>query len=290
MKKAKYKLDFHSPFYFDIETDMSVGLSDSSNITFHRSKGMNYCTIVFEIDSLDERNARDEGKKRVEEYLGCMLLTTDASVGDVTYPSKPQLLNPEDFQGMPKTGYFDVRIHTGVTSRLGQQTLDTAATLVARMRALPIEDMKTIHRTLRWLRKASTAHGEDRFIYDWISFDSMLGLLKKSKATQNLIPEFLDRALNTQAANRIVQKHHTTIETLSKANLVGFRGTGYSEKLALDLKKKVSPRAILPKVVLCIYEVRNNMFHKGESTELTTHSDKLLMDIAKECLKSYLSS
>lgn len=290
MKKAKFKLDFEAETYFDIGREMEVALADGLRIVFHKSKGKNHGTIFFEIDQPDESIARNQGQRKVEDFFTYLLVTKAnfENLKPISFPQKPELLNPEDFKGVPKTGYVDRRIVYGIAVNLEQQELVTTSELLAKINKLSQEKQNIISRSLRWFRKASEANGEDRFIFRWISFEALLGLLKKRRATQNLIPEFVDRFLETETARRIFQKHQRTVEDLSNANLVSWGSVPYSEQLRALLKKDSDPRAILPKVALCVFEVRNNLFHKGEVLELMKDSSSLLRDIIRECLKFYV--
>ena len=290
MKKAKFKLDFKAETYFDIDREMNITLPDGSQIVFHKSEGVNHGTLFFEIDQPNEIIARNEGQRKVEQFFNCMLITRDSleNLKRINFPRKPELLNPEDFEGVPKTGYASMNINVVLVAGLDQQTLEAVTNLLTKINKLPQEKQNIVSRSLRWFRKASEVDGEDRFIFRWISFEALLGLLKKRRATQNLIPEFVDRSLETETARRIFQKHQRTVEDLSNANLVSWGGVPYSEQLRVLLKKGSDPRAILPKVTLCIFEVRNNLLHKGEVLELMKGSSSLLRDIIRECLKFYV--
>lgn len=290
MNKAKFKLDFQAETYFDIGREMEVTLSDGSRIIFHKSKGKNQGTILFEIDQPNEIIARNEGKRKVEQFFNCMLITKDSleNLKPINFPRKPELLNPGDFEGVPKTGYAEMKVSCVIVAGLEQQTLDTVTDLLAKINKLPEEKQDIISRSLRWFRKASEVEGEDRFIYRWISFEALLGLLKKRRATQNLIPEFVDRFLESETARKIFEKHQRAVEDLSNANLVSLGGVQCSEQLREFLEEGAHPRAILPRATLCIFEVRNNLFHKGVVLELMKGSSSLLRDVIRECLKSYV--
>lgn len=289
-KKAKFKLDFEADSYFDIDREMEVTLPDGSQIVFHKSKAVNRGTIFFEVDEPNEIIARNEGQRRVEQFFNCMLITEDRleSLKAINFPRKPELLNPKDFEGVPKTGYADLQMGSIFVAPLKQQTLPATTDLLAKIGKLTDEKQNIISRSLSWFRKASEVDGEDRFIFRWISFEALLGLLGKRRATQNLIPEFVDRFLETKTARKIFHKHQRTVEDLANANLVSWGGVPYSEQLIALLKRGNDPRAILPKATLCIFEVRNNLFHKGEALELLKGSSSLLRNIIRECLKLYV--
>lgn len=292
MKRARFKLDFEIEAYFTINEDMKVTLFDGSQIILHESKGLNVGTIVFEIDRPDEGIARNEGQQKVNRFFNCMLITKVnlESLKPISFPGKPELLNPEDFKGVPKTGYADMRANAIIVARLELQTLDATNELLAKINKLPQEKQDIISRSLRWFRKASEVDGEDRFIYRWVSFEALLGLIEKRKQTQNLILEFVDRFIETEIARRIFKEHQRTVEGLSDAKLVSWRGVPYSEQLKELLMKESDPRAILPKAAVCIFEVRNRLFHKGEILGLVNGCSSLLRDILRESLRSYVQS
>lgn len=290
MPKAKFKLDFEVDACLDINQEMKLMLSDGSQIVFYESKRPNLGTILVEIDEPNEIIARDVGRQRVEDFFTYMLIIKDnlENLTHINFPRKPELLNPEDFKGVPKTGYADFKVGYAITVKLEQQELDATRELIAKTRKLPQDKQDIISRSLWWFRKASEVKGEERFIFRWISFDALLGLLKKRKATQNLIPEFMDRFMETKTTKTIFQKHERTINDLSNANLMGLSGVSYSKQLRTFLEERKHPRAILPKAVLCIFEVRNALFHRGEALGLIEMCSSLLKDVIRECLKFYV--
>lgn len=292
MKKAKFKLDFKAKSYLDIEREMEVTLADGSLITFYKSKVLNHGMIVFERDKPDGYAAKNKCQQKVERFFNCILIMGDTleNLEPIKFSKKAELLNPKDFEGVSKKVAHDFTVNAILVARLEQQTLDATATLLAGINKLPQEKRNMVFRSLRWFRKASENDGEDRFIFRWISFEALLGLLNKRKATRNLIPEFIDKFIKTVTAQIILDKHHKVVEGLSNANLVSLGNVPYSKQLQELLKEGSDPRVIITKAVLCIAEVRNNLFHKGEILELMKDSSSLLRDIIRGCLKSYVQT
>jgi len=294
--RARFKLDFEVQAHFKIGKEMEVTLPDGSRIVFDKSNGVNRGRIFFEIDQPNESIATSEGQLRVEQFFNCMLITWDRfnNVRPISFPVKAEWQNLEDFEEVPKTSYVDRSSSFSIASvEVEQQTLKAVIETLAKINGLSQEKQDIILRSLRWFRKASEVYGEDRFVFHWISFEALLGLLKKRRPTptQNLIPEFVD-GLKAEAARRAFDRHQPIVKELSEANLVGWwRDARYSEELQKELsKRRIHPRAILPKAALCIYEVRNRLFHKGEALAIMEGSSSLLRDIIRECLKFRLKS
>jgi len=292
LKKAKYKLDFEVEVGFDIGRAMEVSLQDGSKIEIYESKGLNHGTIFFETHVPDETIARNEGQQKVEQFFNCMLIAIDRleNMKAISFPQKPELLNPEDFEGVIKTGYANYSVRVDLVHRLEQTTLEPVSKLLTELYRLPQSEQDIIFRSLRWFRKASETSGEDRFIFRWVSFEALLGLLNKDIGTQGLINEFINTYLERQTIQEILQKHKTIIERLSKANLRSWQGKLYSKPLQDSLEKGHDVKSILQKAALCVYQVRNDLFHKGAVIQLMEDSGSLLRDIIRECLKSYVST
>jgi len=290
MNNAKFRLDFEVETCFDIDNKMEILLPDGSLIVFNKSRGKNYGSLFFKIDQPSEDVAKNKGQQIVEDFLTHLLITKSnlEKIKPIKVLHNPELLNPEDFTGIPITVSKSLSMSVVIAVKLEQKELTETSDLISKIEKLSEKEKNIIRRSLRWFRKASETDGEDKFIFRWISFEALLGLLEKAKATHKLISEFIDRFLETETACRLFQKHQQIIRDLSAAYLVSFRGVNYGEKLCSFLKEKKHPRAVLPKVALCIYEVRNELFHKGEVLKLMKGSSSFLGDIIRECLKFYV--
>ena len=282
MKKARFRLDFEVT-YFAISNTVEVALFDGSQIAFCKSKGTNHGTLSFEIDQPNESLARREGQRKVEEFFTYLLVAKAnfENIKPIGFPRKPALLNREDFKGVPIGGYKELKADAVLVARLDQQELDTTSGLIAKINEFPREKKDVVSRSLGWFRKAAETAGEDRFIFRWISFEALTGLVENGRFST-----LLDRYLVTPVARDILDKHKETVQKLAQANLIGWRGAKRSQKLKELLERASSdPKAVLIRAGLCISEVRNNLFHKGEALELVKGSSSLLRDTIRECLK-----
>ena len=163
MKKAKFKLNFETEAYFDI--------------------GRNLGTIFFEIDEPDESIARNIGQQKVENFFTCLFGNQSQFWEFETdnFSSKTWIAESEDFKEVPIKRYADLKIAYGIAVKLEQKELDATSEFLAKLEKLPREKREIISRSLRWFRKASEANGEDRFIYRWISFEALAGLVEEGK-------------------------------------------------------------------------------------------------------------
>ena len=295
--KAKYELEFElrplAPF--DIKKEIRTTFSDGSQIKLYpneKSKGLNKGAIIFEIDRPNPDFADRIGKDRINRFLDCMLITKEnfEQLAAVRF-LRLKFLNPEQIPGGKVDQRIGFTINAIFTASLEENELESVKQLMEIIDTLPILRREIILRSLRWIRSGAEASSEDRFIYRWISFELLLALLeKKGMSTPKLIPEFI-KILKTETAKQIFLNHEETIKKLSMANLIGWKGAERSKDL-LELlqRRKHNLKAILTKTMLCIYEVRNTLFHKGEVLETINQSSALLRDVFRESLKTYVES
>jgi hypothetical protein len=154
-----------------------------------------------------------------------------------------------------------------------------------------------VDRSMRWFRRASETCGEDRFVCRWISYEALLGLpelmglqgrKRSGTARAKLSNTFINDCLETNTVRAILEKHSGTILALADAGLEGYSGETFSADLKSVLKGS-HKKAILQRVLLCVYEVRNSLFHKGQALGLIDNSSLLLRDIVRGCLRDYLA-
>jgi hypothetical protein len=285
MEKPKYKLDFEVDPCFDIKEDITINMFDGSKIVLYRSKTTNKGSIFFEVDTLNQKKAEDYGKLRVNYFLNCMLVALNIdSLVPPRFPKKLELLNLEEFKGKPITMHKDFKINGIIGAPLGEKQLMETSVFMNQMNDLDAEKQAIIHKCLFWLRKGAETRDDERFIYRWISLEALLAILQKS-LTEKMLSALLNNYLKNERAKDIVEKNKQTIIDLSEANLVGWKGAKYSEGLKEILKQQSCFKAIMVKAVLCIYEVRNKLFHRGEIMFLLAGCNSLLRDLIKEILK-----
>ncbi|HIH96378.1 MAG TPA: hypothetical protein HA348_02615 [Thermoplasmata archaeon] len=136
--------------------------------------------------------------------------------------------------------------------------------------------------------------GEDKFIMFWISFNALYGYnakknnVKVKDETQiNILLNNFPNKQNKKTVVDLVNRHGDEIDELSNANLISWNGKNRSE----DLKKALNAqhnRNILKKTALCIYAVRNDLFHSGISPTSRESCTLILQDMIKSITKEII--
>jgi hypothetical protein len=296
--KAKFKLSFRVEAGFDLDKEARFDLSDDASIIMHPTKAMNLGTILYEIDEPNITKGRTEGKRRVEQFFTSLLYTNDFLDGlaSVAFPEDPQLTNPEDFEET-KTRSSEITADDFIVAGLNQIEVAGTVNLLRDIDRLDPDKRGIVDRSMRWFRRASETCGEDRFVCRWISYEALLGLpelmglqgrKRSGTARAKLSNTFINDCLETNTVRAILEKHSGTILALADAGLEGYSGETFSADLKSVLKGS-HKKAILQRVLLCVYEVRNSLFHKGQALGLIDNSSLLLRDIVRGCLRDYLA-
>jgi hypothetical protein len=166
MDKPKYKLDFEIEMCFDIKEDRTIDMPYGSKIILYKSKTINKGSVFFEIDTLDQKKAEEDGKFRVNYFLNCMLVALNIdNLVPPKFPKEPELLNPEQFKDMPITMYKDFTISCVIVATLEEKRLTDAGTFVNKINGLDSEKQTIIRKCLFWLRKGAEATDDERFTY-----------------------------------------------------------------------------------------------------------------------------
>lgn len=273
--------------YFDIKEDRTIDILGGSKIALYKSKTMNKGSVFYEMDTLDQKKAEEQGKSIINYFLNCMLVALDIdNLVPPKFPQEPELLNPEQFKDTPRTIYKDFTISCGIVATLEEKRLTDSGTLANRINDLDFGKQTTIRKCLFWLRKGAEATNDERFTYRWISLETLLATIQKN-STEKMLSIMLNNYLKNERAKEIFEKNKQTIVELSGANLIGWNGAKYSEKLK-EILKQTDFKAIMTKVILCIFEARNRLFHRGEVTPLLVGCNSLLRDLIREVLMGIL--
>jgi len=149
---------------------------------------------------------------------------------------------------------------------------------------------KIIGRALYWLRKATEVSGEEeKFIYRWIALEALSGFSVTTSSARRMLNDLLSCRLELDSANEVFELDKETINILGKSNIVGWRGRHPSINLANAIENKENCKVILSRAVLCIYEVRNSLFHQGLVAELLNGCSSLLRDLNNSLIRDILS-
>jgi hypothetical protein len=245
-------------------------------------------------DTIDIEKARTYSSKWVQRNLADMYLVVN---GRDLKPEfrEPTLVNRKDLGPLPTTQHQSHATDMLLVGSLNLSDVEKSLAMVDTMRRDTNKD--GLLRSLRWLRKASrSSEVVDRFVMLWIAFNAFYRALDQNEtgektAIQNLIMRYP----SIEKIREILVSHDVTVKTLASRDLWDRRRrTNYSADLRSLMETEADPRIILQKVCLCLYTVRNSIFHGGakprRDTDFVKACSGLLMRIHRECFRNYLDS
>jgi len=103
-----------------------------------------------------------------------------------------------------------------------------------------------------------------------------------------MINVLLDSYLKNDIAKIIFYQNKEIIDELIKADLIGRNGATPSRNLKDIIERKGDFKAIMNKVALCVFEVRNSLFHRGEVLSLINGCNSLMRDLVNKTLEAFL--
>lgn len=120
---------------------------------------------------------------------------------------------------------------------------------------------ESLIRSIRWQR-ANTQKPLDEFISKWFAFNVLYGIVSSDMNDKSALEVFLEKYPDLTVKKAVIDKHKELLSKLIKMNLVSRYNDNYSQKL--DCAIKVNNYEQIWKFAgLCIYQIRNNLFHKG---------------------------
>jgi hypothetical protein len=291
VETPKYRLDFEVDAYLAIDGNIETKLSDGSRIILQKStdtnkgsKGSNKGSIVFRMDTLDFRLARREGILKTTAFLNFLLVVSNMdNTGQIKFADSPELLNAEEFRGISKTNEKSFSGNALITAPFRKQWTECVNSLISKNSQLEKDKQNVIYDCLFWLRKAAESPLNERFIYRWVALEALGGILDEQFDST---PKMLNSTINTiktESARAIFEKHRKSISQFVDASLKSRRGRNRSAELEQAIagleRKDADYKAVMVKTALCIYEVRNKFFHKGEVLPLVDSCNTLLREL-----------
>lgn len=122
-----------------------------------------------------------------------------------------------------------------------------------------------------------TTRDIEQFFYRWVAFNIIYGMIYDGESERKGIENFSSLYPNDNELNQVLADHKNTIVKLKTANLVHF-DENYSQLLESAYANN-NQRTVWKYALLCIYQIRNNFFHRGiEYPDIKSVND-LLKDI-----------
>jgi hypothetical protein len=148
-----------------------------------------------------------------------------------------------------------------------------------------------------WLEKCESAPGEvEKFRILWTSFDSLFTVIakfegKSEKGEKERIKLSIEKLISPQEAEEITAplKKNGIVDKMIFLNIV----SKYGENFSSDLRDAAKPNKpdwllLLKKGVLCVYGIRNAIFHDGprvdDIEQKAVVARELLSPVVRRCL------
>lgn len=156
-------------------------------------------------------------------------------------------------------------------AELEQTDLDKIEKAYKKVKSMTGKDEEIFNFAASWVQKASGSHNVyDKFISYWIAFNFLYGRMQAGGERQKIEKWVDTHCHNTYASNFFACFQQSNRESpgwkavkdLADANLkLGRTPTDVSVKLAENINKSKFDLEALRYLVLCLYAVRNNLFH-----------------------------
>ena len=160
-------------------------------------------------------------------------------------------------------------------------------------------EKKTLDRCKEWFKRGIEEENTEEkdtanmFIMYWIAFNGLYSLFKPKcdttavKMLLNDYPKDVDVILN------IINKHNKIIDSLCQKNLTNQNGTkNYSDDLKQSLESTTNNHRKMQCIGLCLWQVRNDIFHGGntpkEERDFIKDCAYLLKDMFRSAMYSYV--
>jgi len=260
-----------------------------SPVDVNNSEG--HLFFKMQADTIDEHKAKTIGMEWIQRNL------VDSHLLVFGLDLKPEflelkLLNESELKQTPRTSYRDLPARAAIRGSLPIADMEKSLKLPPKLEAHANREL--LERSRRWFRKARDADDDvDRFVSQWIAFNSLYGMFDPDKkgdliAIKNLINEHP----STEKIRGILDAHEETIRKLASKGLKDWHEQkDYSEELK-SLIGNQDVRRTLMAVGLCLFIVRNEVFHGGTTPSEEMHfireCSQLLERIYRECYCSYV--
>jgi hypothetical protein len=297
LEQPRFRLNFQFGELLKLDRDIEIKISESSTIVLGKSdnptsKDPNRGSLIFQVDTLDYYRAKEIGKKQIEDFLNLFIVISKIEIPPATFADEPILLNPEKFEGQTKTRFISFTGNAFIIAKFDDVWVEKTIGLIGKANRLTDEQKQAIIDSFFWLRKTTNARSaSENFVYRWISLEALCGILKGKipETTVAVIKCLMDKITN-ESAQGIFENHREVIGELAKADLK--RGTKQPNKELKDamdaLDKNPDYKEVIKKTALCVYEVRNKLFHRGLKSSLVEKSNPLLRDLILKTLEDFL--
>lgn len=132
------------------------------------------------------------------------------------------------------------------------------------------------------LSNISTKRSSEDFFYKWMTFNAIFREMSISNTSEiEDLKNFANICPNTSVLNKIIKRYDSTINKLSQESFTNRNGTiNYSSELREAITQS-NNRDIWTYTILCIYIIRNDLFHEGKEFTDLKAVNKILKDLVR---------
>lgn len=132
------------------------------------------------------------------------------------------------------------------------------------------------------LTNLNTSRPSEDFFYKWVAFNQIFRELGSGNQTEvDDLKNFSKICPDNSELSTIFKNHDAVIAKLSSESLTNRSGTeNYSKRLATSISQS-NNRDVWLYTILCIYVIRNNLFHEGKELSYLKDVNKILKDIVR---------
>ncbi|WP_339136619.1 MAG: hypothetical protein WGN25_01920 [Candidatus Electrothrix sp. GW3-4] len=301
---------------WEVTFQISPGVSEPETIgDYHFSldeKNRTCVTVHFSTESYTEKHPTRQNDSEYAEETICnqhiekikdlllirMIYQEYFQPINIVIVKKPFLRNREEL----KQAGERLRRNILAVFRGVHQSIDTgnkiqeALTFYNKRTHLETKD-DAVLRISKWLEFCESTSGDvEKFRILWSAFNSLFTVYahfrrKSGKNEKEKIKISVGGLITTDEARNLLHQadQKSTIDSLISFNIVSDYGDAFSENLKTDAK---SPNPdyllVLKKAVLCVYGIRNEIFHDGprvdDIEEKATVARDLLAPVIRKCL------
>lgn len=279
-KVQKWRYHFETSSIIDKPYAIKLGNSLVYIEKVSKKKAKGYYQFSFRDDVLDKYSAEEIAKRNFEYF------------DRIYYLKNKRWIHPKWTKLIPlnKSEFNEIREQTSFTFKLKAHGKVVPPTYdknyFATFHNLHSKITKSsynerIKLILEWLTKKSTTPLED-FLCKWVSFNILYSTRSPLHKDNEAIEDFIEHGLRYAEIANLVKEHESMIGGLTKLNLISDKKERYSTKLKSALKNKKT-KEIWRYTILCVYIIRNNLFHKGKKLDdyPLRHVNSLLEDVVK---------
>ena len=246
--------------------------------------------FTMQADTVDAERAKAIAQEWIDRNLvdPCLVV-----LGSNLRPEilRPVLVNESELKALPRTLHEAMGIGVCLCLPLAITRVEKPLALRDKLELHP--QKRSLERSLRWFRKANDSDDDvDMFVTLWVAFNSFYSMFAEKKGDKTAIKTLLDSHPGAERIKEIIATHRTIIEALASKKLTDWHETtDYSEQLRASLGGH-DVRGTLQKVGLCLWVVRNEVFHGGTAPNqdlgFLRGCSELLKRIYRECFCSFL--